>query len=591
MTNNPFLNKNSQTDLSKAKPKDNPFLHKDSDKKSATVINEKSNDIIDNQEDKLNNNGRFTNRSRNRINSEVPLIAPENADRTNTAQERNEKMDVHNNSNSDEEDTKTVNNIINDRENRKTGNINLTPTEFYCKKYDLIREVADMVLSPKFGNTLIEAISNPDIRTRIEQNSTEDVKQYLMSKGIITQDANLMKEYIRLIFAENLGFGILEYPLKDQEVDEIVVNTHDKIFIEKHGLLELSEYKFPDYDTALGIARKIVQPLNKTLDNAHPNVDGQLPDGSRISATIPPARAYNEISINIRKFPEQVLPLIEYSKKYKSSSPEMVEFLEKSVKAKKNIVISGGTGSGKTTMLNSISYAIDNNERIITIEDSLELRLKQPHVEAYQVVEPNSEGRGGITIQQLIINALRKRPDRIFVGECRGAAIIDFLNAANTGHEGSLTSLHSNSPQESFLRMRNMALQNDETKNMSTEAIDMLLANSIDMIVQTSRLDDGSRKITQITEVVGYGQYGYDKLVKFKQIDPNKTPCNPNMIYLRDIFRFRDVKLIQDVDKNKHVVGYFESPGFIPTFLHEMKRKGITFEKNFFEKRKLMEVD
>lgn len=477
---------------------------------------------------------------------------------------------------------------LSDRQKRKDKDSSLSPVEFYCQKYSIIREIADMVLSAKYGNKLIDALHDISTRIKIEQESIRDVRDYLISKNIAPSEDSLMQEYIRIVFAENLGFGILEYMLHDKEVDEIMVKNHQEIYIEKHGILELTPYKFPSYDVALGVVRKIIQPLNKTLDTAHPNVDGQLPDGSRISTSIPPLKADGDISMTIRKFPEKVEPLSYYAKKYNTLTPEMITFLDGAVKAKKNILVSGGTGSGKTTTLNALSYFLHPTERVITIEDVRELRLQIPHVEPYQVVNPNAEGKGGISIQEIIQMVLRKRPDRVFVGECRGPEIVEFQNAANTGHEGSITSIHSNSPRDAFDRMENMMRQNDSTKNMTSQGMKMVLASSVDIIVQINRLRDGSRRITQITEVLGYGQTGFNKLKKTKQIKENAI-CNENEIYLRDIFRFKEGTL-EECEGKRIQHGCFEATGYIPTFKSKINNIGITLKDSFFEKRKILEV-
>lgn len=464
----------------------------------------------------------------------------------------------------------------------------LTPTEFYCEHYSLIKTIAESILTPKYGSRLIKALQNPDERLRIEQESTAEIREYLVNRDITPESDNDMREYIKVIFAEIMGFGILEYLLNDPEVDEIIVQRHDYIQVEKKGLIYDTEYKFPSYDAALGVARKIIQPLNKSLDYANPNVDGFLPNGSRLSASIPPLKCDNDISITIRKFSNEVHPLSWYAQTFQSEAPEMVKFIEMCVQSKKNIIVSGGTGSGKTTLLNSMSYAIGDNERIITVEDTPELRIQKKRVEPYLVVQTNNEGARGISIRDILIYALRKRPDRIIVGECRSGEIFEFLNAANTGHEGSITSIHANNPLGAFDRMENMMLQNEETKNMTHDAILRVLTSSVQIIIQVNRLDDGSRKITQITEVLGYGQVGYNKLRKFKQIKET-IPCNDNMIYLRDIFRFKETET-EIEDEQKIIHGQFMATGYIPTFLHSLKMKGYDIDEKFCEKRVLMEV-
>lgn len=468
----------------------------------------------------------------------------------------------------------------------------MTVTDFYCTYHELIKEIIDKVLTMKFGSKVAKGTEDADTRYQIENEASEDVRNYLESKSITGLDYSKMPEYVHIIFAEAMGYGILEFLLNDKDVDEIMVQTHNNIYAEKHGVPVLTEYKFPSFDVAKGIVNRIIRPLNKTLDVSNPNVDAQLPDGSRLSASIPPLRAEGEISIDIRKFSDKVYPLAHYSEKYKSSTLEMVQFAEACVKAKKTTIVSGGTGSGKTTILNALTYALGENERILVIEDTREIRCQVPHTEYYLRVPGNKEGYDGISISDIIQMSLRKRPDRIFVGECRGGEFNEYLNAANTGHDGSMTSIHANSPSELFPRMENMLYKNDETKNMTHEAIMRVLASSVDIIIQTKRLEDGSRRITNITEVLGYGKEGFDKLKKMHLVKDTDT-FDPYKIYMRDIFYFREVDVETTEEngfKKKHVKGQFVCTGYIPFCNKALKKAGVGFNNSFFEKRVLMEV-
>lgn len=468
----------------------------------------------------------------------------------------------------------------------------LSVTDFYCTHHELIKEIIDKVLTMKFGSKVAKGTEDADTRYQIENEASEDVKNYLESKNISGLDYSIMPEYVHVIFAEAMGYGILEFLLNDKEVDEIMVQTHEHIYAEKHGVPVLTEYRFPNFDVAKGIVNRIIRPLNKTLDVSNPNVDAQLPDGSRLSASIPPLRAEGEISIDIRKFSDKVYPLSYYSEKFKSSTPEMVQFVEACVKAKKTTIVSGGTGSGKTTILNALTYALGQNERILVIEDTREIRCQVPHVEYYLRVPGNKEGYEGISISDIIQMSLRKRPDRIFVGECRGGEFNEYLNAANTGHDGSMTSIHANSPAELFPRMENMLYKNDETKNMTHEAIMRVLASSVDIIIQTKRLEDGSRRITNITEVLGYGQEGFDKL-KAMRLVADKDKFDPYKIYMRDVFYFREIDVETTEEngmKKKHVKGQFVCTGYVPFCNKALRKSGVGFDKSFFEKRILMEV-
>jgi len=471
-------------------------------------------------------------------------------------------------------------NQFEDKKISEAQKINLPPVEFFIKYYHLVDKITELI-NAKYGHKILD----PQERTKIEANSYKDVAQFFSDNEIYCRE-DLLPQYISLIFSDILGLGMLEPLLNNPSIDEIMVKSHDAIYIEQNGKLKLSEYRFPSVENALGIVRKIITPLNLHIDAAHPNVNAQLPDGSRLSASIPPLRAQGEISITIRKFKAEVEPLIYYSKKYQSSAPEMVLFLENAVKTRLSMIVSGGTGSGKTTLLNSLSMAIPDDERIITCEDTLELKLQQPHVEAYQTIDANIEGKGAFTMQQIIIECLRKRPDRIIVGECRGGEIVEMLNAMNTGHEGSLSTIHANSSRDMVKRALTMILSNDSTSNLNTTAIYQMMQSSIDLIVQTNRLEDGSRKITAISEVVGVGEEGFQKLVKKGVVSEKSEPIKDNL-YLQDIIRFeRD-----GLNEKGEVKGRFVTTGYIPYCNDKMRSKGYGFDDSFFQKRVLMEVN
>ena len=520
---------------------------------------------------------------------EINNIAKANTNNKNKGIENREERQKDNDKQHSPQQTK------NSRfDNKNVSQNTLSLVDFYCLHYSVIKEIIDSVLSLRYSTQLAKAIDDKTLRQKIENESSEDIRHYIEMKKIPNIDYKHMVDYINIIFSEAMGFGILEYMLNDNSINEIMVVDYNDIYIEKNGLIEKTEYKFPSFDVALGIVRRIIRPLNKTLDVSNPNVDGQLPNGSRISASIPPLRAEGAISITIRKFAEKVMPLQYYCDTYHSLTPEMVQFIEACVKGRKTLIVSGGTGSGKTTMLNSLSFAIDKNERIIVIEDTREIKAQIPHVEYYLKLSGNAEGYKGISISDIIQNSLRKRPDRIIVGECRGGEFNEYLNAANTGHDGSMTSVHANSPQELFSRMENMLMKNDETKNMTHESVMRTLASSVDIIVQTKRLPDGSRRITNVSEVLGYGQDGFDKLVKMK-LAKSTDACDENRVYLRDIFYFKEMKT-EEIDKGENgemklkVTGQFLATGYVPFCNRELRRKGVGFDNSFFEKRVLYEV-
>lgn len=481
---------------------------------------------------------------------------------------------------------------LRDIEEKSNLSDKLSVSDFYCQHFELIKEIIDNVLTQKFGSKVAAAIDNMEIRKKIEVDSADDVRDYLIMKKIDGLDFTIMNQYLDIIYAQAMGYGILEFLLNDKKVDEIMVCEHNQIYAEINGIPELTDYKFPHFEAAVGIAKRVVRPLNKTLDVSNPNVDGQLSNGSRISASIPPLRAEGEISITIRKFSETVEPLINYATKYQSSTPEMVKFIESEVAGKKTTIVSGGTGSGKTTLLNSMSFSLNKNERVIVIEDTREIKIQQPHVEYYLKVPSTNEGFKGIEISDIIQMALRKRPDRIIVGECRGPEMNEFLNAANTGHEGSVTSVHANTPETLFSRMENMLSKNEETKNMTHEAIMRVLSASVDIIIQTNRLEDGTRKITNITEVLGYGEEGFSKLKKMNLAKPSEE-VDFNKVYMRDIFYFK-ITGTEEVEKEGKarlkVHGQFLATGYVPFCNRELKRKGVGFDNKFFDKRVLLEV-
>ncbi len=301
------------------------------------------------------------------------------------------------------------------------------------------------------------------------------------------------------IVAEILGLGPLEPLLADPSVTEIMVNGPRQIYVERKGKLERTNLTFESNDHVLRIIDRIVAPLGRRIDESSPYVDARLPDGSRVNAVIPPLSLVGP-TLTIRKFSK--IPLtIDDLIRFGTLTPEAVEFLKACVKARFNIVVSGGTGSGKTTLLNILSSFIPDDERILTIENAAELQLRQEHVVTIETRPPNIEGKGEVTIRDMVINALRMRPDRIVVGECRGAEALDMLQAMNTGHDGSMTTLHSNSPRDTLARLETMVLM--AGFDLPVRAIREQIASAIDLIVHQERLRDGSRRIVNITEVQG----------------------------------------------------------------------------------------
>jgi pilus assembly protein CpaF len=358
------------------------------------------------------------------------------------------------------------------------------------------------------------------------------------------------------ILDETLGFGPLEVLLKDPTISDILINGPHQIFVERRGKLEKTEIKFRDGDHLLQIIDRIVSKVGRRVDETSPMVDARLPDGSRVNAIIPPL-ALDGPTVSIRRFGTNPLKL-EDLLNYKTFTPEMAMLMEACIKARLNVIISGGTGCGKTTLLNTLSSFIPNDERVITIEDAAELQLQQEHVVRLETRPPNIEGKGAVTTRDLVRNALRMRPERIIIGECRGAESLDMLQAMNTGHAGSMTTLHANNPRECLSRLETMIMMGGF--EMPIKAMRQQIAAAVDVIIQANRLQGGPRKITTITEVMAMEQ---------------------DVIIMQDIFRFKQL----GIDQNGRAFGQFESTGVRPSFVGRLESKGIKLPSNLFQER------
>jgi pilus assembly protein CpaF len=356
----------------------------------------------------------------------------------------------------------------------------------------------------------------------------------------------------KVLVDELLGLGPLEELLADPAVSDIMVNGPDQTFIEKKGKLQLAQIQFRDEEHLFQIAQRIVNKVGRRVDQTTPLADARLQDGSRVNVIIPPL-SLKGTAISIRKFSEKPITL-DMMRGFGSMSEKMATVLKIAGAARMNIVISGGTGSGKTTMLNALSKMIDPGERVITIEDAAELRLQQPHWLPLETRPPNLEGQGAITIRDLVINALRMRPDRIILGEIRGQEAFDLLAAMNTGHDGSMATLHSNSPRECLARMENMVMMGDI--KIPKEAISRQIADSVDLIVQVKRLRDGSRRTTNITEVIG---------------------MEGEVIVTQELFKFEYL----DESADGKIIGEYRSMGLRPYTLDKAKQYG--FDQPYLE--------
>ena len=354
------------------------------------------------------------------------------------------------------------------------------------------------------------------------------------------------------IVAEILGFGPLEQFLGNDDITEIMVNGPKNVYIEQKGRIIKTPVTFENNDHLMRIIDRIVAPLGRRIDEGSPMVDARLPDGSRVNAVIPPISLVGP-TLTIRIFsktPLTVENLIELG----SITPEAVEFLKACVIAKVNVIISGGTGSGKTTLLNILSGFIPNNDRIVTIENAAELQLRQEHVVTLESRPPNVEGRGQVTIQDLVINSLRMRPDRIVVGDVRGGEALDMLQAMNTGHDGSLTTLHANSPRDMLARLETLVLM--AGMDLPHRAIREQIASAVDLVVQQERMRDGTRKVTSISEIQG---------------------MEGDVITMSEIFRFEQTGL-----ENGRVIGRLRPTGLRPKFMYRLQEAGITLPPSIF---------
>ncbi|TWT76849.1 putative conjugal transfer protein [Posidoniimonas polymericola] len=361
------------------------------------------------------------------------------------------------------------------------------------------------------------------------------------------------------VLDETFGLGPLELLLKDPSISEIMINGPKTVFVEKSGKLVKTPVVFRDDKHLMQVIDRIVSRIGRRVDEVCPMVDARLQDGSRVNAIIPPL-ALDGPSMTIRRFGSNPLKL-EDLLNYKSMTPEMVMLLEGAMKAKLNLVISGGTGSGKTTLLNTLSSFISNDDRIVTIEDAAELQLQQEHVVRLETRPPNIEGKGRVSATDLVKNCLRMRPDRIIIGECRGGETLDMLQAMNTGHEGSLTTCHANTPRDAISRLETMIMM--AGFEMPAKAMRTQIASAVDLVVQSNRLQGGPRKVTHITEILGMEQ---------------------DTIVMQDIFKW-----VQDgVDANGRAIGHFISTGIRPAFMDRLEQAGVRLPASTFRERIMM---
>lgn len=398
-----------------------------------------------------------------------------------------------------------------------------------------------------------ETISDDEAREKTEKVAIGIIRE-LSTSGQISREVD-KRELLKAVLDEALGLGPLEDLLADDNINEIMVNGWDRIFVETQdkGMI-LSDKKFTTDEQIVHVIRRIIAPIGRRVNEQQPLVDARLKDGSRVNAIIPPL-AVSGPALTIRKFPKERLG-VENLIDFGSMTWPMAKFLEIAVRERLNIVISGGTGSGKTTLLNIVSSFIPERERIVTVEDVSELKLPQVHVVTLEARAANLEGKGEVTIRDLVKNCLRMRPDRIVIGECRGGEALDMLQAMNTGHDGSLTTLHSNNPRDCMARMETLVMMSG--MELPAKAIREQIASAVHMVIQQARLADGSRKVTHITEVCG---------------------LEGDKVTLQDVFLFNQ----RGFDKKGKVIGYHDATGVVPNFVQLLRRRGIKVDMSIFK--------
>jgi pilus assembly protein CpaF len=422
--------------------------------------------------------------------------------------------------------------------------------------YHAIKGRIHLKLLDKFDLAALEALPAPLLRAEIAA-----MAERLLDDEQAALNEPERRSLIRDIQHEMLGFGPLELLMADPTVSDILVNSYHRIFVERKGRLELSPVRFTDEKHLLRIIDKIVSLVGRRIDESSPMVDARLPDGSRVNAVIAPV-ALDGPMMSIRRFAHIPLKMNNLVGDLRSLTPDMASVLEGLCKAKVNMVIAGGTGAGKTTLLNILSSFIPPAERVVTIEDAAELQLQQPHVVRMETRPMNIEGKGEITQRALVRNALRMRPDRIIIGEVRGAEAVDMLQAMNTGHDGSLTTIHANNPRDALARLENMIGM--ANLNLPHKAARQQIASAITVVIQALRLIDGRRKITSIQEITG---------------------MEGDVITMQEIFAFRQTGVAPD----GMVEGYFQATGVRPKFSERLRAFGIALPETIFDSTRRFE--
>jgi pilus assembly protein CpaF len=418
--------------------------------------------------------------------------------------------------------------------------------------YSAVKAAIHRKLIQKLNLDKLSEIKREDVRREVSQ---------LLESLVVGESAPMnLQERERLsqeVLDEVFGLGPLEPLLADPSVSDILVNTYKRVYIERRGMLEVTPVQFRDDAHLMSIIDRIVSAIGRRVDESSPMVDARLADGSRVNAIIPPL-SVDGPCLSIRRFGHDRLTAEDLLQN-RTMTPPMLELLQGCVKARLNVLISGGTGAGKTTFLNVLSSYISNRERIVTIEDAAELQLHQEHVVRLETRPPNIEGKGAVAQRQLVINSLRMRPDRIIVGEVRGEEALDMLQAMNTGHDGSLTTIHANAPRDALSRLETMVAMSN--LNLPDSAIRRQIASAIDLVVQVSRMSDGTRKVISIAEITG---------------------MEGDIVTMQDIFLFRK----RGIRENGEVIGEFAPTGIRPKFSERLLVTGVQLPMSMFEPQK-----
>lgn len=418
--------------------------------------------------------------------------------------------------------------------------------------YEILKEEIQSRLIEDLDQSFLE-MDNEEEKRSVLKSMVEELMVQIATEKSIPYSASSHKVVVTEILDDILGLGPIEEFFRVEEISEVMVNGPKRVYIERAGKLELTDKTFRENDHVMHVIEKIVAPLGRRIDESSPMVDARLKDGSRVNAIIPPL-ALDGPTLTIRKFKKEKLQISDLVK-FGTLTQKMADFIDACVNVRLNIVVSGGTGSGKTTTLNILSCFIPEDERIITCEDAAELQLRQPHVVRLETRPANIEGKGEVTMRDLIKNTLRMRPERVIVGECRGGETLDMLQAMNTGHDGSLTTGHANTPRDMISRLETMVLMSG--MDLPIKAIREQIASAVDLIIQQSRLKDGSRKITHITEIQG---------------------MEGDVITMQDIFIFKQ----KGIDDKGKIIGTLEPTGIRPKFMSKFVSYGIHLPADLF---------